>query len=91
VWEWEKKLLFWLRGRRNEAKNVEDGREGKRGFRRAASGRGKGRFSIWRHRGWFEEVNRNCVLFGTNLNEEGMRGSTEDPVRTRIGRSEGRV
>jgi hypothetical protein len=70
---------------------AEDGRKGKRGFRRAASGRGKGRFGIWRHGGWFEAVNRNCVLFGTNLNEEGMRGSTEDLIRARIGRSEGRV
>jgi hypothetical protein len=36
----------------------EDRREGKRDFRRASSGRGKGRLCIWRHGGWLEAMNR---------------------------------
>jgi hypothetical protein len=36
-------------------------------------------------------MNRYCILLGTNLDEEGMRGSTKDFVRAGIGRSEGRM
>jgi hypothetical protein len=56
-----------------------DSREGRRDFRRASSGRGKGRLCIWRHGGWLETVNR------------GMRGSTKNFVWAGIGRSEGRM
>jgi hypothetical protein len=69
----------------------EDRRESRRGFGRAASGRRKCRLGIWRHGGWFEAMDRNCVLFWANLDEEGMRGSSKYFVRAGIGRSEGRV
>jgi hypothetical protein len=72
-------------------RRAEDRREGWRDFRRASSGRGKGRLGIRRHGGWFEAMNRYCVLLGTNLDEEGMRGSTKNFVRAGIGRSEGRM
>jgi hypothetical protein len=36
-------------------------------------------------------MNGYCILFGPNLYEEGMRGSTKDFVRVGIGRSEGRM
>jgi hypothetical protein len=36
-------------------------------------------------------MNGNCVLLWTNLKKEGMRGSAEDFIRTRVGRSEGRM
>jgi hypothetical protein len=36
-------------------------------------------------------MNRNCILLWTNLKKEGMRGSGEDFVRTRVGRGEGRM
>jgi hypothetical protein len=72
-------------------RRAEDRREGRRDFRRASSGRGKGRLCIWRHGGWLEAMNRYCVLLGTNLDEEGMRGSTKNFLRAGIGRSEGRM
>jgi hypothetical protein len=37
-------------------RRTEDGREGRRDFRRAASSRGKGRLGIRRHGGWFEAM-----------------------------------
>jgi hypothetical protein len=52
---------------------AEDGRKGRGCFRMAASGRGKGRFCIWWHGGWFEAVNGYCILFWTYLKEDGMR------------------
>jgi hypothetical protein len=70
---------------------AEDGRKGRECFRRAASGRRKGRFCIWWHGGWLEAMNGDCILFWTYLKEEGMRGAAEDFIRTRVGRGEGRV
>jgi hypothetical protein len=52
---------------------AEDGRKGRGCFRRAVSGRRKGRFCIWWHGGWFEAVNGDSILFWTYLKEEGMR------------------
>jgi hypothetical protein len=46
---------------------------------------------IRRHGGWFEAMDWNCVLFGTNLDEERMRRATKNFVRARVGRSEGRM
>jgi hypothetical protein len=43
---------------------------------------------IWGHGGWFEAMNGDRILFGANLEEEGMGRTAEDFVRTRVGRSE---
>jgi hypothetical protein len=48
----------------------------------------EGQVGIWRHGGWFEAMNGDRILFGANLEEEGMGRTAEDFVRTRVGRSE---
>lgn len=40
---------------------------------------------VGRHGGRFEAVDRNGVLFGANLEKEGVRGTAEYLVRTGVG------
>ena len=69
-------------------RRAENGGARGRIFGRATSCGRKGRLGIWGHGGWFEAMNGDRILFGANLEEEGMGRTAEDFVRTRVGRSE---
>jgi hypothetical protein len=81
---------FFGRGRgRGGRRGFEGGFRNVRGMRRSSSFGRKSRKGTSRNEGRFEVVDRNGILSGTNLKEEGMRGSGEDLIGARVGRRKG--